>query len=233
MNKEEFVTTLNQELCKGITKPMDESNIDNISSNITECLNKALEASSKLVPVVPATKHKMPKEVLAINEKIRRKEKEKSVIIKNLKGRGPYPSCTTREVKELEEVIGKLQCEKTRLLKDSVKENHRKIKKIINKKGTNSTTFWRVVKEAESQNITSVQKKDGGQTSDQNKTLAEAVDYFKDLFKDRQMPEFQRDPNHQTHKNMGSTKPLTQAIKMKDVRNTIKSLKSAKQPDQI
>ena len=71
-------------------------------------------------------------------------------------------------------------------------------------------------------------KKEGGTTSDQNQTLEETAGYFEELFRDRQIPEEPTETAHQTHRDMGNTKLLTQAIKVKDVKNTIKALKKGK-----
>ena len=100
MDKDKFVNTLAHEFNEGNHK--NETSMDDISSNITKCLNKALEASAKLIPVAPTTNRKLPKEALAINDKIREKEKEKSDIIRNLNGKGPYSNSVSKAIRELE-----------------------------------------------------------------------------------------------------------------------------------
>ena len=58
--------------------------------------------------------------------------------------------------------------------------------------------------------------------------LSETAEYFENLFKDRCIPDPPKDPGNTTPRNMGNTKPLTQRIKPKEVKNTIKSLKNGK-----
>ena len=97
MDKDKFTHTLQTDLGKKSNymtnkeqaKDLKGANIECMSKDISNSINVALKASSKLIPLSAPKKATLPKEVTDINLQPREKELKKSKIIKKPIWQGP------------------------------------------------------------------------------------------------------------------------------------------------
>ena len=193
MYKDKFTHTLQTDLGKKSNlmtnkeqaNNLEGANIECMGKDISNSINAALKASSKLIPLSAPKKATLPKEVTDINLELREKELKKSKILKNLTGKGPFSTETMDAVKILENDILNLQCKITCFLNTKIRENNLWVRKILKSKGTNNSTFWNIAKDVEIQNLISVKKKNGNKLPAKRKPWKELQNILGSLTKRR------------------------------------------------
>ena len=96
---------------------------------------------------------------------------------------------------------------------------------IIKSKGMKSKTFWREAKPHEEEEINSLRKSNGSQTTTQEETLTRVQEHFQDLFTARERPP---NPNPRPMPNIGKSRSLIKPFTENQVRKALRKLPADK-----
>ena len=185
LDKNKYCAELKQAL--KLVEP-ETTNVDDLNKEITEKIRETLQKTAEVNK--RRSKPPTPPDVKELEENIRKRELQIYDIQNKIQTFSSNKQKMKEKIKALKSDVALIKNEIDLLLNEKLKAilqfeevNNTKMRKAMRTMGKNSSKYWSVIKDADTQSINTLRNSKGKLATSRKETLNVAFEYFQNLFK--------------------------------------------------